>query len=110
MYATHYAVVATCPTGAVAAQYLEWLIDEGHLQAVRDAGALTAEAVRLDPPPNAPPTPIRVLSLYTFAGRNEFDQYERDHAPRLRAEGAEKFGKSGITFTRETGEVIAQLR
>jgi len=107
MYATHYAVVAACPTGAIAAEYLEWLTEGGHLQAVRDAGALTAQAVRLDPPPNAPPKPIRVMSLYTFESRHAFEQYEREHAPRLRAEGVEKFGDSGITFTREHGEVIA---
>ncbi len=109
MYVTHYAVTAACPTGAIAAEYLDWLTGGGHLQAVIDAGALTARAIRLDPPPNAPPTPVRIVSLYTFASRNAFDQYERDHAPRLRAEGLEKFGDSGIAFTRETGEVIADL-
>lgn len=109
MYPTHYSVTASCPSGKIAAEYLEWLTEGGHLQDVRDAGALTAEAVRMDPPPNAPPTPVRVLSLYTFADRAAFDAYEREHAPRLRAEGLEKFGDSGIGFSRETGEVIALL-
>jgi len=109
MYATHYAVTAACPSGTIAAEYLEWLTDGGHLQDVKDAGATSARVVRLDPPPNAPSTPIRVLSLYTFESRNAFDDYEREHAPRLRAEGLEKFGDAGIEFSRETGEVIGSL-
>lgn len=109
MYPTHYAVVASCPSGKIAAEYIEWLTDGGHLQDVRNAGALTASAVRLDPPANAPSVPVRVLSLYTFADRAAFDAYERAHAPRLRAEGLAKFGDSGIVFARETGEVIEAL-
>ncbi len=106
MYQTHYSVVASCPTGEIASDYLDWLVDGGHLEALLDAGAMTAEAVRLDPIPNATATPIRIMSVYTFASRADLDRYLHDHAPRLRAEGLAKFGDSGITFQRETGEIV----
>lgn len=104
---THYAVTALCPTGEIAVEYLEWLTFGGHLRAVLDAGAVSATAVRLDPAPHAAVPPVRIMSVYRFASREAFAAYERDHAPRLRAEGLEKFGDRGLTFVRETGEIIA---
>lgn len=110
MFMTHYAVTATCPSGEVAARYISWLVDEGHLEAVRRAGAVSALAVRLDPPPNAPCKSVRVLSIYHFADRNAFHAYEKDHAPRLRAEGVARFDGAGITFERSTGEIVYESR
>jgi len=108
MYRVHYAVTASCPTGETAARYLDWLTKGGHLRAVLDAGALSAKAVRLDPPPNAPANPVRVLSLYTFESREAFARYEREHAPALRQDGVSLFGESGIVFHREIGEVLEE--
>jgi len=106
MYPTHYAVTAFCPSSKVAAEYLDWLIDGGHLKDVLEAGATSAQAIRLDPPPNAPPTPVRVVSVYTFKDRAAFERYEREHAPRLRKEGLETFKDAGLRFQRETGEIV----
>jgi hypothetical protein len=106
MYQTHYAVTAFCPSSEAAAAYLDWLVDGGHLRDVLEAGAESARAIRLDPFPNAPPTPIRVVSVYTFKDRSAFEAYEREHAPRLRAEGLEKFKDVGLRFQREIGEIV----
>jgi hypothetical protein len=104
---THYAVTAICPTAEIAAEYVDWLTEGGHLQAVIDAGAVSAEAIRLDPPPNAPSTPVRIVSEYRFKDRHAFESYEREHAPKLRAEGRERFESMGLRFERETGEIVA---
>lgn len=109
MYRVHYAVTATCPDGETAARYLEWLTGGGHLRAVLDAGALDARAVRLDPPPNVPAKPVRVVSVYTFQSREAFATYMRDRAPALRQDGLETFGDSGIEFHREVGEILTEL-
>ena len=78
---------------------LAWLIDEGHVREVCRVGRATAEVVRIDA--ESPTVEVR----YTFASREAFAAYERDHAPRLRAEGAERFAKSA-RFARATGERI----
>lgn len=106
MYPTHYAVTAFCPSSQVAADYLDWLVEGGHLRDVLEAGAASAQAIRLDPPPNAAPTPVRVVSVYTFKDRRAFEIYEREHAPRLRAEGLAKFKDAGLRFQREIGEIV----
>jgi len=112
MYRVHYAVTASCPDCETATRYLEWLTGAeggGHLRAVVDAGALDARAVRLDPPPNEPARPVRVMSVYTFESREAFAKYERDRAPALRQDGLNTFRDSGIEFRREVGEILDEL-
>jgi hypothetical protein len=91
--AFRYAVLTRADNDSVRDAYLRWL-EDGHLAEVVEAGALSGEILRHD-------DPLLVESVYWFASREAFADYERDHAPRLRAEGRERF-PSGLAFTRST--------
>lgn len=85
----------------VAERWLAWLRDP-HLQDVLDAGAASATVVRLDG------EPLTLEARYVFADRAAFQAYERDHAPRLRAEGLAAFPlELGLTYSRSVGDVVA---
>ena len=92
-----YVVRATFDAAPVADEWIAWLRD-GHLADVMAGGALSAEVVRLDG------EPLTLEVRYRFASRASFERYEREHAPRLRAEGAAKF--SGVRYVRTTGELV----
>ena len=93
-----YTVTCTFPDSAVAEQWLKWLREE-HLAEVCAAGALDAEVVRFDG------IPARCEVRYHFASRDAFAAYERDHAPRLRAEGLRRFPpECGLKYERSIGE------
>ena len=100
-----YTVGCEFSDSSVAAEWVRWLRDE-HLRAVCDAGALDAEVVQFDAMPSAT---VRCEVRYHFASREEFDRYERDQAPRLRAEGLKRFPlERGLRYSRATGEVAAR--
>ncbi|MCW5775324.1 MAG: DUF4286 family protein [Phycisphaeraceae bacterium] len=102
MSAIVYTVTATLPDRPTAERYLEWLKD-GHVDAVVAAGAHSAMIVRVTDPPE----PIRVETRYIFPTRRAFEEYLADHAPALRADGAERFGpETGVRFTRSVGEAV----
>ncbi|MDY7093637.1 MAG: DUF4286 domain-containing protein [Acidobacteriota bacterium] len=83
----------------VAWRWLDWL-QGGHLADVCAAGALAADAVLLDG------EPVRCQARYRFSHRAAFEAYERDHAPRLRAEGLELFPlELGLSYSRTLGEI-----
>lgn len=84
-----------------ARRWQEWLTSR-HLADVLAAGARTAEVVVWDG------EPLTLEVRYMFANREAFTTYERDHAPRLRAEGLALFppNELGLTFRRQTGEII----
>jgi hypothetical protein len=98
-----YTVGATFTNAAVADEWLRWLA-EGHLAAVLAGGALDVEVVELD-------APERSLEVrYHFPSREAFAAYERDHGPRLGAEGLQRFpAERGITYRRSVGKVVASL-
>ena len=97
-----YTVQCTFGDAATADAWVRWLRDE-HLAEVCRAGALAAQVVRLDG------EPVRCEARYGFASRGAFETYERDHAPRLRAEGLERFPlEMGLTYVRTTGEIVAE--
>jgi hypothetical protein len=98
-----YVVRCELEDESLAAQYLAWLRDEGHVAEVCAVSGASATIVRLDPA--APP---RIEVRYRFPSRRAFADYERDHAPRLRAEGLARFPR-GARFTRETGEILASF-
>ena len=77
---------------------LEWL-QAGHVREVLEAGAEDAEVVVVD-------GTLAVECRYRFASREAFAAYERDHAPRLRAEGLAFVAGRGVRFTRTTGEIV----
>jgi hypothetical protein len=83
---------------ALADRYVEWLV-AGHVARVCEAGRASAVVVRIDGATS------RVETRYVFESRDAFAAYERDHAPRLRAEGLEAF-PSGVRFERTTGEIV----
>jgi hypothetical protein len=87
---------------AVAERYIAWLV-EGHLADVIAAGASAATLVRLDG------TPIACEARYRFPSREAFERYERDHAPRLRAEGLARFPLAlGQRYARSVGTVVTE--
>lgn len=106
-----YAYIVRCIFEAEAPRrdFLKWL-RERHVADVRAAGAIDAEIVLLDVEhaTNAPAIEVR----YRFESREAFGRYEREEAPRLRADGlaeAKRLGlepNRGIAFARSTGEII----
>ncbi|MBN8611462.1 MAG: hydroxyacylglutathione hydrolase [Deltaproteobacteria bacterium] len=93
-----YTVVCECESAEVAERFEAWLL-EGHAMHVVEAGALEAEVVRRDE---------RVLeNRYVFASARAFERYEREGAPRLRADALARFGTS-VRYTRSTGTSRAQ--
>ncbi|MGE0432209.1 MAG: DUF4286 family protein [Planctomycetota bacterium] len=102
-----YTVAVTFTDAAVADEWIAW-IRSPHMADVVAAGAQTAMLVRIDSANAGSDAPIRCEVHYTFADRAAFAAYERDHAPRLRAEGLERFPTSrGITYHRSVGDVLA---
>jgi hypothetical protein len=96
-----YTVAATFTDDALADEWLRWLTG-GHVAEVLAGGATAAEVVALDGPGRA--FEVR----YRFPSREAFAAYERDHAPRLRAEGLRLFPvEKGVTYCRSVGAVHA---
>ena len=95
-----YTVSCTFEDPGVADEWIAWLRQE-HLADVLGGGATGAEVIRMDG------DPLRCEVRYRFASRADFDRYERDHAPRLRAEGLERFPlERGLSYERSIGEVV----
>jgi len=97
-----YTVTARFQGPEKVGEYVTWLCG-GHVGEVLAAGALSGEIVRLDGSPEQP----AVQTRYVFATREAFERYEREAAPRLRAEGLALFGPgTGVQFSREVGTVV----
>ena len=95
-----YTVHCTFENPAVVPSWIAWLEDE-HLADMLDAGAACGEIVRLDG------SPASCEARYLYDSREDFEAYERDHAPRLRAEGLRRFPpEAGLAYTRTIGEVV----
>jgi hypothetical protein len=98
-----YTVTVTFDDPRVAAEWVSWLRDV-HLADVCAAGALDAEVVRFDG------SPARCEVRYHFGSREQFAAYERDHAPRLRAEGLRRFHPDrGVRYERSLGDVLVEM-
>ena len=99
-----YTVIAEIPDEGTLREYLAWLTP-GHIGEVVAAGATGAQVI--GPMPGADggfQGPIRVESRYIFPTLEAFRAYETIHAPRLRAEGLERFGpQRGIRMSRSVG-------
>jgi hypothetical protein len=97
-----YTVSVAFDSAEVAEEWLAWLRG-GHLEEVLAAGAQDAELVELVTPPPQRRFEVR----YHFANAEAFAAYERDHAPRLRADGLARFpAERGIHYQRSTGKVL----
>ena len=78
-----------------------WWLKDKHIDEVIEAGADSAEIVRMD----ASPTTFEIR--YSFRNRDAFDRYEANEAPRLRADGLATFPlERGLKYERNTGEVV----
>lgn len=96
-----YTVIAELPTEARRDEFVAWL-EDGHVDAVIAGGAHSASIVKLD---HQAGEPWVVEVRYAFATRVLLDQYVRDHAPALRADGLRRFGpESGVKMRRTVGE------
>jgi hypothetical protein len=94
-----YVVQCTFAPGsdAVANDWVSWLRAQ-HLADVLRAGARSAEVIRIDGPE------LRYEVHYRFASLEDFRQYEEREAPRLRAEGLQRFPlELGLRYERRTG-------
>ncbi|MGE3110021.1 MAG: DUF4286 family protein [Phycisphaerales bacterium] len=102
-----YMVIATLPSRALADTYIAWL-EDGHVDAVINAGAHSAMIVRMDGSgATSADGPRRVMTQYIFPTREVFEQYMQKHAPALRGEGLKRFGpETGVSFERMTGEIV----
>ena len=96
--AIEYVVRCVCENDEICTRMERWLLD-GHLADVVAAGAARADLVRFDD------APLTLEGRYRFADRDGFAAYERDHAPRLRAEGGALF-PDGVRFERRVGDVL----
>lgn len=95
-----YTVAVTFTDPALVEDWLLWL-REGHIADVVAGGATGAEIVQMESPPHT--FEVR----YRFPSREVFAAYERDHAPRLRAEGLRLFPvEKGMSYRRSVGMVI----
>ncbi len=88
--------------------FLQWLRDR-HVADVCAAGAEDAELFMLDHVGGDHPHAVEVR--YRFASRDAFMRYEREEAPRLRADGVAALARLGVpservAFTRMTGERV----
>ncbi len=95
-----YTVLVTFPDETMAKDWLGWLA-EGHIAEVLAAGATDAEIAKLDGPGHS--FEVR----YHFPSREGFARYEKEHAPRLRAEGLKRFPvEKGVIYRRTVGTVV----
>jgi hypothetical protein len=94
-----YVVAVTFADPVRVEPWLDWL-RQGHIAEVLNGGATQAEIVVLD-------SPAHTYEVhYRFPSRAAFESYERDHAPRLRAEDLSRFPTShGMSYRRSVGVV-----
>jgi hypothetical protein len=96
-----YTVSVTFSDSQLADAWLAWL-HGGHIADVLAGGATAAEIIEWDRP-----GPERGFEVrYKFPDRATFTRYEQEHAPRLRAEGLQKFpSERGVKYERSMGMV-----
>ncbi len=102
-----YTVTADFDSLEVASEWVRWLQD-GHLAEVLQGGASHAAIVRVEP---TEANPLRFEARYHFPSMQVFQRYEKEFAPKLRAEGLAKFPASrGARMSRALGEVLTELK
>lgn len=94
-----YEVSAVFRDEETARRWVRWILEE-HIGDVVSAGALCGRLVQLDDAPRS------YVVQYEFASRESVEQYLRDHAPRLREEGARRFDAAAVAYQRRTGVVV----
>lgn len=104
-----YTVIATIADEATAQEWLGWL-RHTHITDVLKGGATRAEIIRLDDDQNRGNGAAKTYEIrYLFDNRGTFEHYLETTAPRLRAEGLERFPpEAGITYRRTIGDILLQ--
>lgn len=111
-----YTVRATCPNLQVRGRFLAWL-SPNHVAQVLAGGATAARIIlpdRISDPVRGEPVESAdravVEAQYVFLSRKAYDDYLRDHAPALRADGLKHFPPdSGVTYERQVAEIASEL-
>jgi hypothetical protein len=75
---------------AIAADYRAWL--DAHVARILALPGFTGARILEVLEPQAPTGQVTLCVQYTLRGRDDFDAYLREHAPRMRAEGVARFG------------------
>ena len=75
---------------AIAADYRAWLDD--HVAQILALPGFTGARIFEVLEPQPPAALVALCVQYTLRGRDDFDAYLREHAPRMRAEGIARFG------------------
>ena len=92
--------------------YVNWLRDS-HVGEVCTSGARDADLLVMD---TVPGEPFVVEAHYRFVSREAYEKYEREQAPRLRAQGLSELARlgvepgRGVAFHRATGKALAWRR
>lgn len=83
--------VAIEADAVIADQYREWL--DAHVRAMRALPGFVGARINevIDPPPTA--GTLAFCVQYRLIDQDALEAYLRDHAPRMRAEGVERFGQ-----------------
>ena len=74
----------------IAAAYRRWL--DGHVAAIIALPGFTGARILEVVEPAAPSTRVALCVQYTLADAAALENYLREHAPRLRADGVARFG------------------
>ncbi len=102
-----YTVRTTCRDVQQRGRFLAWL-SPNHIAGVLKGGATSARIVLLDRASDTAPAVVE--TQYVFPSRKAYDDYIRDHAPALRADGLKHFpADSGVTYERQVAEIAAEL-
>ena len=91
---------------AIAAAYREWLQD--HVREMLTLpGFLSAQVHEVvDPLPTA--GRLGLCVRYQVSDAGALENYQREHAPRLRADGLQRFGEEGVRIRRRVLRDTAQ--
>ena len=83
---------------AIAAAYREWL--EAHMREMLALPGFRSAQVHevVDPLPTA--GRLGLCVRYQFSDLAALETYQREHAPRLRADGLQRFGEEGVRIRR----------
>ncbi len=97
-----YTVMATIANKDVVPEYIQWL-QNGHVQALVDAGALSAEISQVD---TAEGDDFKVESTFIFPSREVLQSYMDGPALALREDGKTRWiDTAKVAFARKFAEV-----
>ncbi len=101
-HAVAYTVEVAFTDRELATEWVAWLRN-GHIADVIAGGASRAELIEVE-------GGLSFEVRYTFPSSEAFTKYEQAHAPRLRAEGLQRFPvDQGVTYQRTLGRLLLAM-